>query len=201
MELDQCVGWDRGALRRALCFARSGAFFSLGIEVADAEPRQGPLQGLMIVVRSPTTVSYSGRGRLASSCESLGFEAILQVLPLAAQPAKKGAFKLPVIEPVGLGTPVLARHRYPCGSDDMGLNTSRSEPAGQPEVVPTSLQDVVARPKARVTPHDLDALRLQNVARHKRPRHYRFVESLPKNSYGKILKTNLRKLLKEADKA
>jgi long-chain acyl-CoA synthetase len=44
--------------------------------------------------------------------------------------------------------------------------------------------------------HDLDALCLGNVARYKRPRHYQFVESLPKNSYGKILKTDLRRLLK-----
>jgi long-chain acyl-CoA synthetase len=55
---------------------------------------------------------------------------------------------------------------------------------------------VVTRPNARVTSHDLDALCLENVARYKRPRHYQFVESLPKNSYGKILKTDLRLLLK-----
>jgi acyl-CoA synthetase (AMP-forming)/AMP-acid ligase II len=57
---------------------------------------------------------------------------------------------------------------------------------------------VVPRPEARLTPQDLDTLCLDNVARYKRPRHYRFVESLPKNSYGKILKTDLRQLLKES---
>jgi long-chain acyl-CoA synthetase len=55
---------------------------------------------------------------------------------------------------------------------------------------------VVTRPQARVSPHDLDILCLDNLARYKRPRHYRFVEGLPKNSYGKILKTELRRLLK-----
>ena len=60
---------------------------------------------------------------------------------------------------------------------------------------------VVARPQAHVTPQDLDAVCLDNVARYKRPRHYRFVESLPKNSYGKVLKTDLRQLLKETDNA
>jgi long-chain acyl-CoA synthetase len=55
---------------------------------------------------------------------------------------------------------------------------------------------VVTPPEARVSSHDLDALCLDNVARYKRPRHYRFVDSLPKNSYGKILKTELRLLLK-----
>jgi long-chain acyl-CoA synthetase len=42
---------------------------------------------------------------------------------------------------------------------------------------------------------DLDRLCLENIARFKRPRDYRFVQSLPKNNYGKVLKTELRKLL------
>jgi long-chain acyl-CoA synthetase len=46
-----------------------------------------------------------------------------------------------------------------------------------------------------VTPEELDALCLANIARFKRPRHYRFVDELPKNNYGKVLKTELRKLL------
>jgi long-chain acyl-CoA synthetase len=46
-----------------------------------------------------------------------------------------------------------------------------------------------------VTPEELDALCLANIARFKRPKHYRFVEELPKNNYGKVLKTELRKLL------
>jgi long-chain acyl-CoA synthetase len=41
---------------------------------------------------------------------------------------------------------------------------------------------------------ELDSLCLDNIARFKRPRAYRFVESLPKNNYGKVLKTELRKL-------
>jgi long-chain acyl-CoA synthetase len=52
---------------------------------------------------------------------------------------------------------------------------------------------VVAR--RRVAPEELDSLCLDNIARFKRPREYRFVESLPKNNYGKVLKTELRKLL------
>jgi len=42
---------------------------------------------------------------------------------------------------------------------------------------------------------DLDRLCLENIARFKRPKDYRFVDSLPKNNYGKVLKTELRKLL------
>jgi hypothetical protein len=52
---------------------------------------------------------------------------------------------------------------------------------------------VVAR--HRIAPEELDSLCLDNIARFKRPREYRFVDSLPKNNYGKVLKTELRKLL------
>jgi long-chain acyl-CoA synthetase len=49
--------------------------------------------------------------------------------------------------------------------------------------------------KKSVSPEDLEKLCLDNIARFKRPREYRFVEALPKNNYGKVLKTELRKLL------
>ncbi|MCM0019084.1 MAG: AMP-binding protein [Tagaea sp.] len=44
---------------------------------------------------------------------------------------------------------------------------------------------------------ELDALCLANIARFKRPKRYVFVDALPKNAYGKILKTELRKSLTE----
>jgi long-chain acyl-CoA synthetase len=49
--------------------------------------------------------------------------------------------------------------------------------------------------KTQVTPAELDALCLESIARFKRPKDYRFVDSLPKNNYGKVLKTELRKRL------
>jgi len=52
---------------------------------------------------------------------------------------------------------------------------------------------VVAR--GRIAPQDLDRLCLENIARFKRPREYLFVEALPKNNYGKVLKTELRRQL------
>ena len=55
---------------------------------------------------------------------------------------------------------------------------------------------VVARPGATVDAAALDALCLANIARYKRPRAYRFVDELPKNNYGKILKTELRARLR-----
>ena len=44
-------------------------------------------------------------------------------------------------------------------------------------------------------PDDLDSLCLENIARFKRPKDYRFVDALPKNNDGKVLKTELRKRL------
>ena len=46
-----------------------------------------------------------------------------------------------------------------------------------------------------VTEGALDAHCLDRIARFKRPKHYRFVDALPKNSYGKVLKRELRQLL------
>ncbi|HYM29968.1 MAG TPA: AMP-binding protein [Candidatus Cybelea sp.] len=55
---------------------------------------------------------------------------------------------------------------------------------------------VVAR--GQVDAAALDRLCLEHIARFKRPKHYRFVTALPKNNYGKVLKTELRKLLQSA---
>tara|TARA_Y100000815_G_scaffold34678_1_gene28813 strand:+ start:2390 stop:3901 length:1512 start_codon:yes stop_codon:yes gene_type:complete len=41
----------------------------------------------------------------------------------------------------------------------------------------------------------LDALCLNEIARFKRPKEYRFIAELPKNNYGKVLKTALRDML------
>jgi long-chain acyl-CoA synthetase len=54
---------------------------------------------------------------------------------------------------------------------------------------------VVPAPTARLAEAELDALCLANIARFKRPRVYRFVDGLPKNNYGKVLKTALRERL------
>jgi acyl-CoA synthetase (AMP-forming)/AMP-acid ligase II len=56
-------------------------------------------------------------------------------------------------------------------------------------------------PRSGVVPDEaaLDRLCLDNLARFKRPRQYRFVDALPKNNYGKVLKTELRALLAKGD--
>jgi len=53
---------------------------------------------------------------------------------------------------------------------------------------------VVAYVVGAVPPSELDALCLNHIARFKRPKDYVFVDALPKNNYGKILKTELRAL-------
>ncbi len=50
---------------------------------------------------------------------------------------------------------------------------------------------IVPRAGQSVEAARLDAWCLEHVARYKRPKHYRVVESLPKNAYGKVLKSEL----------
>ena len=52
---------------------------------------------------------------------------------------------------------------------------------------------IVRRDNANVTEAELDDVCLQNIARFKRPKAYRFINALPKNNYGKVLKRELRK--------
>jgi long-chain acyl-CoA synthetase len=51
---------------------------------------------------------------------------------------------------------------------------------------------VVVHDGAKVLEQELDTLCLDHIARFKRPKSYRFVPDLPKNNYGKVLKTELR---------
>ena len=56
------------------------------------------------------------------------------------------------------------------------------------------LQALVARPVNSAV-QSLDTHCLERIARFKRPKEYRFVAALPKNHYGKVLKTELRAML------
>ena len=57
---------------------------------------------------------------------------------------------------------------------------------------------VVANGRVDGLEEELDRLCLDHIARFKRPKTYRFVSELPKNNYGKVLKTELRAQLNEA---
>ena len=54
---------------------------------------------------------------------------------------------------------------------------------------------VVAANNKLPSEEEMDRLCLNNIARYKRPKAYLFVQELPKNNYGKVLKTALREML------
>lgn len=58
-------------------------------------------------------------------------------------------------------------------------------------------EEVVAFIVGSADPSELDRLCTDNIARFKRPKAYITVPELPKNNYGKVLKTELRKQLEE----
>jgi len=98
---------------------------------------------LMRLVCSPTRLSRSRWGRLASCSSTVGMAAILQC-SLSPQPTKKGVFQELGVKPIGLGAPTLTRHCHARGMNDMGLDTARSQPAGRPEAVLAGLVPYLA---------------------------------------------------------
>jgi long-chain acyl-CoA synthetase len=68
--------------------------------------------------------------------------------------------------------------------------------APDPEWGESVVAFVVLQAGADVNEADLDRHCLAQIARFKRPKRYRFVEALPKNNYGKVLKTALRETLR-----
>ena len=55
---------------------------------------------------------------------------------------------------------------------------------------------VAAEDDAALTADDLDRTCLEHIARFKRPKEYRFVDALPTNNYGKVVKRELRDRLR-----
>jgi long-chain acyl-CoA synthetase len=55
---------------------------------------------------------------------------------------------------------------------------------------------VVPRPGKQIDDAELERVCLDNIARFKRPKLYLRIDALPKNNYGKVLKTDLRERLK-----
>jgi long-chain acyl-CoA synthetase len=51
---------------------------------------------------------------------------------------------------------------------------------------------IVTHPDRAIRESDLDAFCMEQIARFKRPKEYHFLQALPKNHYGKVLKTELR---------
>ena len=65
-----------------------------------------------------------------------------------------------------------------------------------PEWGESVLAFVVPEPGHEAPPEELDKLCLESIARFKRPKQYRYLDSLPKNNYGKVLKTALREAVR-----
>lgn len=56
---------------------------------------------------------------------------------------------------------------------------------------------IVPRSDKKPTQEELDEICLAHIARFKRPKEFKFVDMLPKNNYGKVLKTSLRDMLEK----
>ncbi len=67
--------------------------------------------------------------------------------------------------------------------------------AAHPEWGEEVVAFVVPAPDRTIDPTELDAQCLDHIARFKRPKRYEVLHELPKNNYGKVLKTDLRKRL------
>jgi fatty-acyl-CoA synthase len=57
---------------------------------------------------------------------------------------------------------------------------------------------IVKRPGANITEDELTAFVKERLASFKAPKYYAFVDELPRNYLGKVLKTDLRKQFGEA---
>ena len=73
-----------------------------------------------------------------------------------------------------------------------GVNEVSVVGAPDPEWGEVVVAFVVADAGATMSTSELDAHCMAHIARFKRPKRYEFVDALPKNNYGKVLKTELR---------
>jgi long-chain acyl-CoA synthetase len=78
-----------------------------------------------------------------------------------------------------------------------GVSEAAVVGAPDPEWGEVVVAFVVPEPGVKLNTEVLDAVCLAHIARFKRPKRYEIVSSLPKNNYGKVLKTALREQLKE----
>jgi hypothetical protein len=62
------------------------------------------------------------------------------VAPLTTQPTQEGALEQLSIEPVRFGPPVLARDSHAGRVNDVGLDVTGAQPAGEPKAVTASLK-------------------------------------------------------------
>src|SRR6516225_8667528 len=89
------------------------------------------------------SVSRSCKARdEAERMRNLENDLILEALPFDhdVHHRRKHAFQAFGVEAVGLGAAVLARHGNACGMNDVSLDATLPQPAGEPEAVPAGLK-------------------------------------------------------------
>ena len=79
------------------------------------------------------------------------------------------------------------------------MSTARFVTGGIANLPAGFIADRFSRFRAALDPAALDALCLENIARFKRPKAYFAIAELPKNNYGKVVKTALRERLADKD--
>src|SRR5258708_14589902 len=113
---------------------RSAAFFSLGLK--PRMPSRINAAFIRLTIRL-CSLAVGPLGIFVLGCRDRHH---LAVITLTAQPAEKRAFEQLGVEPIGLGTPVLARHRHTRRVNDVGRNNACTEPARQPKAVTPGLE-------------------------------------------------------------
>ena len=89
------------------------------------------------------------------------------------------------------------RHQQQIKEGVVGQGETRRQLPAQGRPHPEWGEEVVAFVVGTAEPAELDRLCTENIARFKRPKAYFDLNELPKNNYGKVLKTELRKRLEE----
>ena len=115
---------------------------------------------------------------------------------MRALPATMASFQFAVVRPRRVGRSLVLPNPQ-TESTVNGNRVRRDVGEPDPEWGEIVVAFVVPSPGQQIDTSQLDALCLEHIGRFKRPKRYEVVVGLPKNNYGKVLKTALREQLKE----
>jgi hypothetical protein len=124
-EFSEGVRWNRCSFRRAQLLETLSCVPQFRVEIAYAQPNQGPLhpiddsgflaaQILVLAVRPLAILFLEGRQRRHAA-----------VIRLAAQPAEKSTHEQSRVEPIGLGSAMVPLHGNAGRVDDIRFDVSR----------------------------------------------------------------------------
>ena len=140
MQLSPRIRWQGGALRRAQGIQALQSIAQGRLEAPHTQTRQGRFDP----VHDPGALAHQAFA-LAGGAPGIFFRkgrngSHVTMLRLASQPAEKHALEQGGVEPVSLGTPMLAGDRDARRVNDMSLNAVSPEPARQPEAIATGFE-------------------------------------------------------------